>query len=53
VVLDIAAWRPKIKDGGLLCGHDYGYDEGVTLAVDASGLAIELGDDATWFARLP
>src|SRR5512139_6522 len=32
---DIAAWRPKIKDGGLLCGHDYGTDWGVAVAVDA------------------
>jgi hypothetical protein len=57
VTLDIAAWRPKIKDGGLLCGHDYGYDEGVALAVDAfvkaSGLDLELGGDLTWFIRLP
>lgn len=34
----IAAWFPKIRRGGLVCGHDYGYPapgyEGVKLAVD-------------------
>jgi predicted O-methyltransferase YrrM len=54
---DIIAWAPKVKDGGLLCGHDYGQDEGVKVAVDAyvktSGLELELGDDHTWFIRLP
>lgn len=34
VVQDIAAWRPKIKPGGLICGHDYSQDyPGVMLAV--------------------
>jgi len=32
---DIAAWLPKVKPGGVLCGDDYGIDHpGVTEAVD-------------------
>jgi predicted O-methyltransferase YrrM len=58
---DIAAWRPKIKDGGLLCGHDYksglprnaGVDVAVDEFVKATWLKLETGDDSTWFVRLP
>jgi len=32
---DILAWRPKVKPGGLLCGHDYQPNfPGVVRAVD-------------------
>lgn len=60
---DIAAWAPKLKPGGLLCGHDYDRPDlpnvrwGVKQAVDefaeAHGLAVELDDDHTWFIRMP
>lgn len=30
---DILAWRDRLNDGGLLCGHDYEYSEGVKRAV--------------------
>jgi predicted O-methyltransferase YrrM len=57
VEADIQAWVPKIKRKGLLCGHDYGYDQGVTVAVDAyardTDYELELGGDLTWFIRLP
>jgi len=48
---DIAAWRSKVKPGGLLCGHDY--DEnfvGVRKAVDELG-KITLGENAVWMLR--
>ena len=34
---DIASYRPLVKPGGILCGHDYHIREhwGVTEAVDA------------------
>jgi hypothetical protein len=31
---DIEAWYPKVKDGGVLAGHDYKCWYGVTRAVD-------------------
>lgn len=33
VVKDLAAWRPKIADGGVIAGHDYS-EPGVARAVD-------------------
>jgi predicted O-methyltransferase YrrM len=53
VVKDIVVWHPKVKPGGLLCGHDYGYDVGVTEAVDLFFPDRELGEDLTWFVRRP
>jgi hypothetical protein len=54
---DIAAWKPKLKPGGLLSGHDYDNPDfekfGVKRAVDELGLETELGDNLTWFIRLP
>lgn len=65
VVADIAAWLPKLRPGGLLCGHDYSKPgersstgwPGVVRAVDefvrSSGLELDRGLEATWFVRLP
>jgi predicted O-methyltransferase YrrM len=33
VAADIAAWRPVVRPGGILCGHDFGDFAGVTRAV--------------------
>jgi hypothetical protein len=55
---DISSWRSKVKPGGLLCGHDYGFETlpGVKKAVDEfvthNGLKLELGENYTWFVRL-
>lgn len=57
---DIAAWAPKVKFGGWLCGHDFAHPEfpmwGVERAVRAwlasSGLSLELGDNYTWFVQI-
>lgn len=32
---DIIAWFPKVREGGILCGHDYTGWRGVDLMVDA------------------
>lgn len=56
---DIHAWWPKVKNGGILCGHDYDHPDfpgwGVKQAVDefaaTLGVEADLGDDLTWFIR--
>jgi hypothetical protein len=58
VKADIRAWVPKLRPGGLLCGHDYANDGfphfGVTQAVDEfAGPAVEEGSNFTWFVRVP
>ena len=58
---DIAAWAPKVKPGGWLCGHDYDVPQfpkfGVKQAVDEfiekNGLLLELGENFTYFIRIP
>lgn len=51
---DIRAWLPKVKPGGLICGHDYANKKGdVKSAVDESFPKVQLGADHTWFYRLP
>lgn len=59
---DIAAWWPKVRPGGWLCGHDYANDDFafgamVKRAVDEfaalTGLAVERGANFTWFIRAP
>jgi uncharacterized Rossmann fold enzyme len=58
---DLEAWAPKITLGGWLCGHDYDNPAfpqfGVKRAVDefvaARGLTLELGENLTWFTRIP
>lgn len=52
---DIDAWLPKVKKGGLLCGHDYHNLDvpfpGVDRAVDELPFLVEKGDNFTWFVR--
>lgn len=58
---DVLAWWPKIREGGLLAGHDYGvYRDasgawGVKQAVDEFAaslrLPVERGDDGIWWVR--
>lgn len=52
---DIALWYPKLKDGGLLSGHDYRDERnyGVMQAVHefskSTGKDFRLGGNYTWF----
>ena len=57
---DIAAWLPKLKPGGLICGHDidnrpaiWGVRRAVEEAASRLGAKIEVDRDWTWFIRLP
>ena len=54
---DIRLWAPKVRTGGLLCGHDYMLSYyptwGVTRAVDEYAVevnqTVQRGADWTWF----
>ena len=52
VVKDIKLWLPKVKMGGVLCGHDYslsffGVIEAVNELIGYDNVSIK--SDATWF----
>jgi len=49
---DIDEWLPKIKPGGIFCGHDYkdGY-KGVKQAVDERFSSVEFFKDSIWLIR--
>jgi len=55
VKADIAAWRPKVKPGGILAGHDYNpYWSGVCRAVDetfSKNVTIDTVN-STWMIKL-
>ena len=52
---DIAAWFPKLRNGGLLSGHDYrdernyGVQQAVNEFVRDCGRELRLGGNYTWF----
>jgi len=60
---DLTLWHPKLRGGGLLCGHDWPLDYGppkfgVRKAVEefaaSARLQITVSDDGeSWFATLP
>ncbi len=53
---DINLWLPKIRPGGILCGHDYPQIPMVVEAVDDfiadSSFELELGPGNTWFVQV-
>ncbi len=50
VINDISLWLPKVRNGGLLCGHDYNKDKfpGCVKAVDSMFNRVELGENDVW-----
>lgn len=61
---DIEAWFRKVKPGGWLMGHDYenhsvpegklwGVETAVNEFAQARGYNVELGENYTWFIRIP
>ena len=61
VAADIAAWAPKLKSGGLLCGHDYfgadmpnwGVGKAVKEYATQLGQSVQHDADETWFIVVP
>ena len=47
---DLRAWLPKVRSGGVICGHDYGHPKigKVKKAVDEYFGEVLLGDDFVW-----
>ena len=53
VVADILAWRPKMKPGGLMSGHDFTNKCGVEPAVRELFQNFgQVPDSSIWFARV-
>jgi len=52
---DIQAWLPKVRPGGIICGHDYGQptpEWGVKEAVDeAFGSRVVVARNYVWWVR--
>lgn len=48
---DIKAWRPKLKTGGWLMGHDY-HRPGVARAIAELDGEVEYDDDKTWAVKV-
>lgn len=50
---DITYWMPKVKDGGVISGHDYCMD-GVKIAVDEmfNLCDIKIFDDSSWGVKI-
>jgi len=60
VTQDIATWWTKVRDGGVLSGHDYwsakgGRNRGVRIAVNQfvskNNLNLNRGDDGVWWVK--
>lgn len=49
---DIKSWLPKIKNGGIISGHDYGSWPGVKLAVDDIFVKIDKIENNCWFVKI-
>ncbi len=49
---DLRAWHPKVRPGGILCGHDYnGNHKGVMRAVDDffAGEQFDVAEGSVWY----
>jgi len=49
---DIQAWRPFLRPGGILAGHDYHLDSVITAVHEYAAIArtdLHIGPDFTWW----
>lgn len=52
VIRDIKSWLPKIKDGGIMSGHDYINWSGVNTAVNEIFNEVDKIDNECWFVKI-
>jgi predicted O-methyltransferase YrrM len=54
VAADLHAWEPKVRKGGILCGHDYDpYWPGVIKAVNERfASSVKRGPGSIWFVEI-
>jgi len=52
VVEDINAWKPKVKPGGYIAGHDSYMPEVLQAVRDCLGEPIEIFSDTSWIVKL-
>ena len=52
VIKDIASWLPKMKNGGLMAGHDYNSWAGVKEAVDGAFDKPDKVENDCWFIKI-
>jgi hypothetical protein len=52
VIKDIKSWLPKMKDGGVMSGHDYKSWPGVKTAVDEMFKNIDKIENDCWFVKI-
>lgn len=50
-VRDITGWGPRVRKGGILCGHDYGRADGLTRAVDDLCPKAQVFGDCVWWKQ--
>ena len=53
---DLVAWNPKVRPGGIFCGHDYnGNHKGVIRAVDEFfvGKEFAVAEGSVWWRQIP
>lgn len=51
---DIKAWRPKIRFGGYLCGHDFYFPYIQKILTEEQGLTkVTQAPDSSWIAPIP
>jgi hypothetical protein len=49
---DILAWKRHVRDGGILCGHDFGIFPGVDKAVTELLPGFQRGGRTIWWIKL-
>lgn len=52
VIADIQAWRPKVRKGGFIGGHDWPMAQVQNAVMAELGTDVEIFDDGSWLKQL-